>query len=85
MAAVVRLSVYDLARQFKAATGLPPQRYVIAHRVERAKHLLREGTDLSLAEVAACAGFSEQTVFCRHFKRLLGVTPGQFQMAASSA
>ena len=85
MAAAARLSAYHFARQFKAATGLPPQRYVIAHRVERAKHLLREGTDLSLAEIAARAGFSDQSQFCQHFKRLVGVTPGQFRTPARIA
>jgi AraC family transcriptional regulator len=82
LAAVARLSPYHFARQFKAATGLPPHRYVIARRVERAKQLLQGGGDLSLAEVAAHAGFSDQSVFSRHFKRLVGVTPGQFQMPA---
>jgi AraC family transcriptional regulator len=56
MAAAARLSPYHFARQFKAATGLPPHRYVIARRVERAKQLLQAGTDLPLAEVAAHAG-----------------------------
>jgi AraC family transcriptional regulator len=85
LAAVARLSPYHFARQFKAATGLPPHRYVIMRRVERAKHLLQAGTDLSLAEVAACAGFSDQSQFSRHFKRLLGVTPGQFRTPARIA
>jgi AraC family transcriptional regulator len=84
MAAVARLSVYHFARQFKAATGLPPHQYVLARRVEQAQQLLREG-DLSLAEIAACAGFSDQSQFCHHFKRLVGVTPGQFRMPARSA
>jgi AraC family transcriptional regulator len=82
MAAVARLSAYHFARQFKRATGLPPHRYVIARRVERARQLLQAGTDLSLAEVAACAGFSDQSHFSHHFKRLVGVTPGQFRKPA---
>jgi AraC family transcriptional regulator len=82
MAAVARLSPYHFARQFKRATGLPPHQYVIARRVERARHLLQAGTDLSLAEVAADAGFSDQSQFSHHFKRLVGVTPGQFQKSA---
>jgi AraC family transcriptional regulator len=53
-------------------------------RVERAQQLLREG-DLSLAEIAARAGFPDQSVFCRHFKRLVGVTPGRFRMHTRSA
>jgi AraC family transcriptional regulator len=79
LAAVVRLSPYHFARQFKAATGLPPHQYVILRRVERAKLLLQAATDQSLAEVALHAGFSDQSQFSRHFKRLVGVTPGQFR------
>ena len=85
MAAVARLSPYHFARQFKAATGLPPHQYVIARRVERAKQLLQTGGDLSLAEVAARAGFSDQSQFSHHFKRLVGVTPGQFRTPARIA
>ena len=79
IAAVAGLNLYHFARQFRAAMGLPPYQYVITRRVERAKHLLRSGTDLSLAEVAARAGFYDQSQFCHHFKRLLGVTPSQFR------
>jgi AraC family transcriptional regulator len=82
IAAVAHLSPYHFARQFKAATGLPPRQYVIARRVERTKQQLQAGMDRSLAEVAADAGFSDQSVFCRHFKRLVGVTPGHFRTAA---
>jgi AraC family transcriptional regulator len=85
MAAVARLSPYHFARQFKAATGLPPHQYVLARRVELARQLLREGNDLSLAEVAAGAGFSDQSQFSHHFKRQLGITPGQFRKSARNA
>jgi AraC family transcriptional regulator len=81
MAATTHLSVYHFARQFKRATGLPPHQYVILRRVERAKQLLPCGGDLSLAELAAHAGFCDQSQFS-HFKRLVGVTPGQFRMSA---
>jgi AraC family transcriptional regulator len=79
MAAVARLSPNYFAWQFKRATGLPPHQYVIARRVERAKLLLQAGTALSLAELALQAGFSDQSQFSHHFKRLIGVTPGQFR------
>jgi AraC family transcriptional regulator len=85
MAAVARLSAYHFARQFKAATGQPPHRYVIMRRVDRAQQLLQGGGDLSLADVAAHAGFSDQSQFSRHFKRLVGVTPGQFRTPARIA
>jgi AraC family transcriptional regulator len=85
LAAVARLSPYHFARQFKAATGLPPYQYVILRRVERAKQLLQGGGDLSLADIAADAGFSDQSQFSHHFKRLVGVTPGQFRVSARIA
>jgi AraC family transcriptional regulator len=85
MAAAARLSPYHFARQFKAATGLPPHQYVILRRVERARQLLQGSGDLSLAEVAAQAGFSDQSQFSHHFKRLVGVTPGQFRKSARIA
>jgi AraC family transcriptional regulator len=85
MAAVAHLSPYHFARQFKVATGLPPHQYVIARRVERAKLLLERTRDPSLADVAARVGFSDQSQFTRHFKRLVGVTPGQFRTPARIA
>jgi AraC family transcriptional regulator len=85
LAAVARLSVYHFARQFKTATGLPPHQYVILRRVERAKQLLQAETGLSLAEVALRAGFSDQSMFCLHFKLLVGVTPRQFRMSVRIA
>jgi AraC family transcriptional regulator len=85
MAAVARLSVYHFARQFRKATGLPPHQYVILRRVERAKQFLQSGTGPSLADVAARAGFSDQSQFNRHFKRIVGVTPRQFRAPARIA
>jgi hypothetical protein len=43
------------------------------------------GTALSLAEVAAHAGFSDQSQFSYHFKRVIGVTPRQFRRSARIA
>jgi AraC family transcriptional regulator len=63
-------------------TGLPPHQYVITRRVERAKQFLQQDSELSLAEIAACAGFSDQSQFSHHFKRLVGVTPRQFRTPA---
>jgi AraC family transcriptional regulator len=85
LAAIARLSPYHFARQFKRATGLPPHQYVILRRVERVKQLLQANSGLSLAEVAARAGFSDQSQFSHHFKRLVGVTLGQFRAPAKIA
>jgi AraC family transcriptional regulator len=85
MAAMAHLSAYHFARQFKAATGLPPHQYLIARRVERAKQLLQPDGDLSQAEIAARAGFSDQSQFSHHFKRIVGLTPRQFRKSAGIA
>jgi AraC-like DNA-binding protein len=58
--------------------------WLIMRRVEHAWQLLR-ATDLSLAEVALHAGFSGQSQFSHHFKRIVGVTPRQFRMSARIA
>lgn len=85
MAAVVHLSPYHFARQFKATTGVPPHRYVIARRVERAQQILKKDDEISLAEVALQVGFSDQSRFSFHFKRIAGVTPGRFRALARIA
>ena len=85
MAAAAHLSAYHFARQFKAATGLPPHQYVITRRVDRAQQLLQPDGDLSLSEIAARAGFSDQSQFSHHFKRVVGVTPRQFRKFARIA
>jgi AraC family transcriptional regulator len=85
LAAIARLSPNYFAWLFQRSTGVPPHQYVIARRVERARQLLQTGSDFSLAEVAASAGFSDQSQFSHHFKRLVGVTPGQFRMRVRTA
>jgi AraC family transcriptional regulator len=79
LAAVARISPYHFARLFKASAGLPPHQNVIARRVERARELLSGRDRPPLAEVATEVGFSDQSHFTRHFRRLVGVTPGRFR------
>jgi AraC family transcriptional regulator len=73
MAGAARMSPYHFARSFKAATGLPPHRYVVRRRVERAKELLL-GTDLAIAEVAKAVGFANQSHLTFRVGRLLGAS-----------
>jgi AraC family transcriptional regulator len=57
---------------------------VIARRIERAQQLLERRQEVSLAEVAISAGFSDQSQLCFHFKRIVGVTPGQFRASKTA-
>ncbi len=56
--------------------------FLITRRVECAQQLLRGARGVSLAEVAIGVGFSDQSQFSFHFKRIVGVTPGQFRASA---
>ncbi len=82
IAGVAHVSPYHFARSFKAATGLPPHRYVICRRVERAKALLAD-SDLTIAEVAEAVGFANQSHLAFHLRRLLGVSPKALRPGAS--
>jgi AraC-like DNA-binding protein len=70
------MNKFALLRQFKRAFGTTPHHYLISLRVERARARLASGEPP--AAVAAALGFSDQAHFSRHFKRLVGVAPGQF-------
>ena len=74
------LSSYHLIRVFRAETGLPPHAYLEQIRIHRARQLLRAGA--SIADVAFQTGFSDQSHFTRHFKKMTGVTPGQYRRTA---
>ncbi|MDJ0596591.1 MAG: helix-turn-helix transcriptional regulator [Pleurocapsa sp. MO_226.B13] len=53
---------------------MSPHQYLIKSRIERAKELLSQ-KHKSIADVALQVGFTNQSNFTRHFKRLVGVTP----------
>jgi AraC-like DNA-binding protein len=76
LAEVSGLSMYRLARTFKADTGLPPHHYQIQLRVLRAKQLLAAGRPI--AEAAEECGFYDQAHLTDQFKRHVGVTPGAY-------
>lgn len=82
LARVACLSPYHFARAFKAATGLPPHRFVVMRRIERAKGML-EQQDASLAHIAAACGFSSQSHLTRCFRQVTGHTPASYRQARS--
>jgi|SRR5271170_956327 len=82
LARVAGLSAYHLLRVFRSETGLPPHAFLEQVRVNRAREFLRAGS--SIADVTFKTGFSDQSHLSRHFKRMTGVTPGQYQKTARS-
>ncbi len=65
-----------LVRVFSQTYGIAPHRYVTGRRVDRARRMLLAGR--SPAEAAAASGFYDQAHLARHFRRVLGTTPGAF-------
>jgi AraC family transcriptional regulator len=79
LAEVAGLSPFHFARQFKTATGHPPHDYLIRLRVDRAQELIRQHHhEWTLAAIADECGFADQSHMARHFKRVLGISPGEF-------
>ncbi|MGY4992391.1 AraC family transcriptional regulator [Streptomyces sp. 900105245] len=66
-----------LVRAFSAAYGIAPHRYLMSRRIGRARRLLLDG--LPPGEVAPAAGFYDQAHLTRHFRKLVGVTPGRYR------
>jgi AraC-like DNA-binding protein len=83
LAAVAGLDPFAVARGFSRAYGLPPHAWLVQARVRRAQVLLRAGR--APAEVAAEVGFADQSHLTRHFRRIVGVTPGRYRRAAPRA
>lgn len=72
----VSLSPYYLLRAFRAEVGMPPYAYLESVRIQHTQLLIKAGKPL--AEVAAEVGFSSQSHMTRQFKKIIGVTPGQY-------
>ncbi len=74
LAKVSGVSEAHFARSFKDAFGVPPHRYLLTRRIERATTLLRD-TDLSITEIAFQTGWSSLGTFSRTFRDITGETP----------
>ncbi len=65
-----------LVRAFSGAYGIAPHQYLMSRRVDHARRLLLEGRPPG--EVATATGFYDQSHLTRHFRKLVGVTPGRY-------
>jgi AraC-like DNA-binding protein len=74
LARVSGVSEAHFARKFKEAFGIPPHRYLLTRRIERAKALLRD-TELSITEIAFQTGWESLGTFGRTFRDITGESP----------
>lgn len=79
LAEAVELSSFHAARLFSSSVGMPPHAWRNQLRLSRALGLLRQG--MSVADVAAATGFTDQSHFTKHFKRAYGAAPGRWRAA----
>lgn len=75
VAEICDLSVSHFARAFKQTFRMPPYRWLLQRRVDKAKDLMTHSR-LTIAEIAMQCGFPDQSALNRTFKRIHGVTPG---------
>jgi AraC-like DNA-binding protein len=84
LARVSHVSEAHFARSFKEAFGVPPHRYLLTRRIERATALLRD-TDLSITEIAFQTGWGSLGTFGRTFRDVTGETPSTVRARARAA
>jgi transcriptional regulator GlxA family with amidase domain len=84
LARVSAVSAAHFAREFKEAFGVPPHRYLLTRRIERAKALLRD-TDMPIMDIAFQTGWKSLGTFGRIFRDITGASPGEFRSLGSGA
>jgi AraC family transcriptional regulator len=80
LAEVAGVARHHFSREFKKATGVPPHRFVMERRVERATELLAR-SDLPIARIAHDVGMSSQSHLTTVFRRMVGDTPLGYRKA----
>lgn len=79
LAQVSGVSEAHFARSFKQAFGIPPHRYLLSRRIERAMTLLRD-TDLPIIDIAFDTGWASLGSFGRTFRDIAGDSPSAIRM-----
>lgn len=72
------LSPYYFTRQFTAFVGVPPYRYLIGLRIDRAQQLLRD-TELTVTQICHRVGFNSLSHFTTTFRQHTGLSPSVYR------
>ncbi|WP_394824846.1 helix-turn-helix domain-containing protein [Pendulispora albinea] len=83
LAALAGMKKFAMVRAFTAEVGFPPHSYQTLLRVHHARRLLLAGQ--SAGATATAVGFVDQSHLTRHFKRIEGITPGEYSRRTRTA
>ena len=72
------LSEDRFIRMFKAQMGMPPYRYQLKIRIERAVEML-ENSAITVGDCGEAVGFHDNAYFCRIFKKFTGHPPSYYK------
>jgi AraC family transcriptional regulator len=78
LAELADLSLYHFARAFKLSFGVPPHRYHMDRRMDRARNLL-QGSALSVTQIGIRIGFRDTSSFTRAYRKFAGVAPSEYR------
>lgn len=84
LAEVSAVSPAHFARSFKQAFGLPPHRYLLTRRIERAASLLRD-TNAPVIDIALKTGWTSIGTFGRIFRDITGESPREYRQRARAS
>lgn len=78
LATIAGSSRYHFSRAFRAATGVPPYRYLIERRIDEARHLL-QASEAPIGDIALTCGFHSRRQFEAMFRRVCGTSPARYR------
>lgn len=78
LAEIAGLSPFHFARAFKQSFGVPPHRYLVSRRIEKAKNLLATPA-LPVTQIGLDLGFGEASSFTTAFRKHAGLTPTEYR------
>ena len=82
IATTVGVHPFHLTRTFRRFFHCSPAEYLRKIRIEKASRFLQNSSQ-SLVEIALSNGFSDQSQFTKCFKRVTGLTPGEYRRTFS--
>jgi AraC family transcriptional regulator len=83
LAELTNLSTSHFFRAFKGVIGVPPIQYINQRRIQCALEMMRN-THEHLSRIGAACGLSDQSHFCRVFRRIVGQSPNEWRRENSN-